>query len=548
MNIQELGNSISELRVICANYELTKYYNTFDSITAFLEAQTPIISIAGARTSGKCALANALVGSDILPSQIFKPHVLYRIHQGHGMPKLQSVSGQEISLHSIEEVCRYSKRDYDSTVILEANTGLFQKDKVEVRTGFENDEYCKLVDSLLSDIIIFCVKATSLFSIEDTIFIDDLNRHAHNKVIVCITHLNDIKSSSIPEIIKFIDSKHIAYPIVFFADEPISDIHPSIIGKFGIAPILQAIENFTSEGINYDLRVSIARTMIKDTIEEITSDLSSQKEKLEQMKEKKYSIYLSKISQRESLLLGWTDVRIDYEKREAKFTETILSELKKAKGKVGLRLQTAVETIPSPKDWWEKVFPLTLKSEIDNITSGIDNMIQGALVRDFNWLNHELQTRFHQVSSNRNLSIGETSLDFSFDTKSLSFKNLRTARYISMAGGAALATTLFFVVGPVGGIASATCSILGERYISKEINEQRSSLKVAVSNVIDDIFIKMESMIPDRVRCLYEEIGREIAEKEDAWSKANEAEPFSCNEITAIKNLSESIAKIEHLK
>ena len=73
-------------------------------------------------------------------------------------------------------------------------------------------------------------------------------------------------------------------------------------------------------------------------------------------------------------------------------------------------------------------------------------------------------------------------------------------------------------------------------------------MKTAVANVIDDVFTRMSAMIPNRVNGLYEEMAREIAEKEQAWSKNNASEEFTCEEIQAIAKLSQVIERIKNLK
>lgn len=547
MTIQEIIQTISTLRAVCAQYELTKHSQTLDAITSFMETQIPIVSVVGARTSGKCAVVNSLTDADILPSKIFKPHVLYRISQGQGQPKVRLASGDEAPLRSIEDVARFSKREYDSTVLAEANTGILMHTKAELRTGFDVEDNCPLLGCVLSDAVLYCVKASALFSIEDMAFIDGLHKMGHRSVLICVTHLNSVSQKEIPDIVKFIASKHLNYPVVYFADEPISEVHELIKSDYGTEKIRQSVLRFLSDGVNFNQRTTIAKSMLNDAIDDIVLELAEKKGKLEQQKDRKYSTYLAKMGQRESMQLGWTDIRFEYEKRETKCIETILAELSKAKNKVASRIQAAVASVPSPKDWWENVFPLTLNNEIDSLTSGIDNQLQSAVIRDFNWLNHELQVRFRQTAAS-NVTVGETNLDFSLNSNSLSLSNLRTARYISMAGGASLATALFFIVGPVGAVASASCSILGDRYIHKAIGEQRESLKTAVANVIDDVFTRMSAMIPNRVNGLYEEMAREIAEKEQAWSKNNASEEFTCEEIQSIAKLSQVIEQIKNLK
>lgn len=548
MSIQETNQNISTLRTLCVQHELPKYTSVLDSIVSYMEAQNSIISIAGARTSGKSAIVNGLAGSEILPSQIFKPHIFYKITSGKGTPRLRLTTGEEGSLRSFDDISRYSKHDYDSIVLAECQTGLFENCKIEIRSGFETGENCPLVNCHLSDIIIYCVKATALFSIDDVSFLEDLvNKHYQN-VIICITHINNVSQKSVPEIVKFISSKHIEYPIVYFSDEPIDEIHELIKNQYGAEYLRQVLAQYLEERTGLEVRMGVVQSALNEVIDNIAQDLSDKKNKLEEVKERKYSTYLSKLSQLEAMRLGWTDILTEYNKRETKCVELILAELNKAKSKIELRLLPSIATISSPKEWWENIFPSTIKNEIDNLSSGIDNLIQPNLIRDFNWLNHELQSRFHQTPITDNQPIGDTHLDFTIDTNNLSISNLRTARYLSRLGGAAMATTLFFVVGPVGGLASAACSILGDRYIHNTIQEQKESLKVAVTNVIDDVFTKMASMIPFRVNGLYEELAKEIATKEAAWTKSNEKQEFTCDEIDAINKLTLSIHDVNCMK
>ena len=194
--------------------------------------------------------------------------------------------------------------------------------------------------------------------------------------------------------------------------------------------------------------------------------------------------------------LGWADIRVGYEKMENACVDSILADLNKAKSKIFDRIQTSILATQNPKEWWEKLFPIMLKNEIDNVSSAIDNKLQSVVIRDFNWINQEIQIRFRQTPITSNTKVNETSVDFTLDPNSLSFNNLRAARYITMAGGATLATIMFFIVGPVGAVVSASCGIIGDRYIHKVIEGQRESLKIASANVIDDVISQMSSMIP----------------------------------------------------
>ena len=55
-------------------------------------------------------------------------------------------------------------------------------------------------------------------------------------------------------------------------------------------------------------------------------------------------------------------------------------------------------------------------------------------------------------------------------------------------------------------------------------------------------------MIPSRVNDLYEELAKEIATKEEAWTKSNEKQDFTCEEIDAINKLTQSIHDVNCMK
>ena len=550
MNIQNILQKTQKLREITEQNNIQFCHGRLDAVNQYIETQRTIVSIIGSVASGKCTLANAIVGTELLPTSIFKSRALYKIKTGAESPKLCSQNGQSILLTNLSDIGKYSKTDYDLTACFESNVGIFQYN-IELRTGYDIDKASPVLDYLLSDVVLLCIKATALFSIDEKQLLDDFKKNGHRRVIICITHLNNVKTSELGNVIDYVKTKHLDYPdypVVYFSEEPIDSIPDEIHNLYGSEAINKELDNILKYGIDYAQRITIANAILGKTIDACVEELNGQKLKLLEAKDKKHADFMAKVSKREFMRLGWMDIRTEYEKMQSKCIDTILSDLNKGKTKIYDRLQASIISCSNPRDWWEKVLPLSMKTEIENLTTAIDNKIQAQLTRDFNWLNREIQVRFHQASIANNGSVGETNFDYSLNLSEKSFQNLQNARYFSMAGGAALSTVLLCCGFPFFAIISVACAIFGDKFIHKSIKNQQESLKIAVGNVLDDVITKISAMIPSRVNGLYEEIARGIAEKEQAWDESLGLNEFQCEEIAAIERVDAVIRNLTELK
>ena len=547
MNIQYLYRKVQQIREIAEQNNMQFLHGRLDAVNQFVETKHPIVSVIGAIASGKCTLVNAIVGTELLPTSLFKSRVVYNIKTGDGTPKLCSQHGQSVPLTNLSDISKYSKKDYDLTVCLESQAGIFRHE-IELRTGYDIDKVCPVLDYLLSDVVLVCIKATALFSIDEKQLLEDLKKNGHQKVIISITHLDNVKPSELTNVVKYVNGKHLDYPVVYFSEEPLDDIPNEMHRNYGVESVNIALTNALGGGIDPAQRTAIANVILDKTIDAYVEELNGRKVKLHEVKDKKHADFVSNVSKREFMRLGWMDIRTEYEKLQSKCIDTILADLNKGKSKIYDRLQASILSCNNPRDWWEKVLPLSMKTEIENLTAAIDNKMQNLLVRDFNWLNREIQVRFRQSAITGNSSVGETTFDYTLNLSEKSFQNLQNARYFSMAGGAALSTVLLCCGIPFFAIVSAACSIFGDRFINKSIKNQRESLKVAVGNVVDEVITKISAMIPSRVNGLYEEIARGIAEKEKAWDDSLGLKEFQCEEIGAIEKVDNVIHKLNGLK
>lgn len=506
MRYQQIKDKIHSLRMLSGQNELKTDILMLDDIELFLEHKSAIVSVIGAKASGKCSLVNSLIASDYLPTGIFKSRTLYEVKtETSGFP-------------------------------------------FEIKTGFDIDDKCSEMGYMLSDIVVLCLKATALWSLDDVRTLEELRGKGHKNIILCVTHLNNVKTKELPEIVRYVTSKQPDLPVVYYSDEELAEVPEEISHNYGVRVLKSTIEASLSSGDLFDQRVQIVEKLIEKITTTLVSDLDAKKLKLVSDRDLKYADHCEKISKKQLIRLGWSEIRVAYEKLERECVETILLQLNKSKAKIIDKLNASIITIPNPKEWWEKMLPIMLKNEIEALANAIDSNIQSRIVRDLNWLNREIQNRFRQSVTASEKHPLDSMTDFEFDPSSYTFKNLRTARYISMAGSSALATLMFFVVGPVGAVVSATCGIISDRYINKVTEGQRDTLRGLVAGVVDEAVGKIADMVPSRVRGLYDEFSNAIGEKEKIWTETYGQDVFECAEDKEIEKINGIINQIESIK
>lgn len=506
MRYQQIKDKIQALRMLSGQNELKTDILMLDNIELFLEHKSSIVSVIGAKASGKCSLVNSLIASDFLPTGIFKSRTLYEVKtETSGLP-------------------------------------------FEIKTGFDIDDKCPSMGYILSDIVVLCLKASALWSLDDVRSLEKLRDKGHKNIILCVTHLNNVKPKELPEVVRYVTAKQPNLPVVYYSDEELMEVPDDISDKYGALVLETVIEKSLSSGNTLDQRVQIAERIIEKTTDNLISEVNDKKLKLVAERDLKYADHCAKISKKQLIRLGWSEIRVAYEKLESECVETILLQLNKSKAKIVDKLNASIISTPNPKEWWEKMLPIMLKNEIEALSNALDANVQSRVMRDLNWLNREMQNRFRQSVTMEDKSPVNYHLDFKLDSESHTFKNLRTARYITMAGSATLATMIWYAIGPVGAMVSAACGIIGDRYVNKVIDGQRETLKGLVANVVDETIGKMADMIPSRIQGLYEELSNAVGEKEKIWAETYGQDVFECAEDKEIEKINDIINQIEGIR
>lgn len=542
----DLVERIQFIHNLLSKYVMSKFMAELDAVSSYFETPRPVISVVGAKCSGKCSLVNSLVGEDILPVSIFKSGLYYQVF----IDSADSIqyfkrNGDPLPLHSISEIGNCVRKEYDGTVVVKRKRFPLLS-SVDIKTGYDLNNGGSDENYLNSDIVILCVNASQPFSIKDMNALGKIVQSSHKRVIVCMTHSNCIKETEVEEREQYLKHKKIPFPIYYYDNNQNHSIRDQLKGRYGADVIREKVESFISEDLIHERRL-IVEQLVNTISASCIDELNERKLMIEQKKAEKYQTFLNEQAKVNANRLGWEEIRVEYEIRQNKCLQTILADINKAKTKISDRLYASVITTSNPKEWWEKLFPLTIKSEIESLTSGIDDRIQNQLIKDFNWLNSELSYKYRQCISASTGSTSEMKIEYKLDPNSATFDNLRTARYVTMAGGAALATVMYFVVGPIGALASASAGIIGDKYINKSLDRQRESLKNEVANAVDAIFLEITEKVPNRLNELYKEVLKSICEKEDIWVNENANKTFSCDEISLLAELEKEIQSLSNL-
>ena len=541
MRYQRIKDKINQIRIIAEQNDLILDAVMLDEVDLFMEHKSTIVSVVGAKTSGKCSVINSMLNSDVLPTGIFKPRVLYDLTPRTSGYIIQTKSGVEIPCKDLSTIDKYSKSDYDLNVCVGSADGV----PFEIRTGFDIDNRCPEIGYMLSDVVVLCLKASALLSLDDVRVLDSLKDKGHRNIVLCVTHLNNVDPKEWLEIVRYITAKQSDLPIVYYSDEVLSEVPGDLVNSYGVDTLKSIIEESLSREDILEQRMEITEKYVERTTDMLISELEAKKFKLFTERDLKYAEHCAKLSKKQLIRLGWSEIRVAYEKLENECVESILQQLNKSKSKIIDKLNASIISTPNPKEWWEKMFPIMLKNEIEALSNAIDANIQSRIVHDLNWLNREMQNRFRQSVTAGEKCTLESLTDFEFNPASHTFKNLRTARYVSMAGSSALATLMFFVVGPVGAVVSATCGIISDRYISKVTEGQRETLRGLVAGVVDETVGKIADMIPARVRGLYDEFSNAIGEKEKIWMDTYGQDVFECAEDKEIEAVNDIINQLE---
>lgn len=491
----------------------------------------------------------------ILSDEVLKPYVAksledmyFNITYGEGSAILMDSDGNVTNIDSIK---------HDSNNMQQYEIQAFTKSQLLAKDDIKIVRLCPYEyeqrELSMFDAVVFCVSSLNALSVDNLQIMERLHSFGAKEIFICFSQIEQIKQTEIERLFKYISSKlTTSLPgasFCFISTEEGYEPNELVADYYGYDKISNWLNAIIEEGVRNEKREEITNYLAQDLIESAIQSMRQKLMPLEESRAQKYENFRTREQNVRFQQLAWEDLRIECEKRENECVQVINDELSSSSQKVYDKLHLELISTQNPKEWWKNNLPLRLKIEIDSISTYIDNKLQNRLRTDQAWLNKELLAKFKSGAiDSPNASLGNPNVNVDIVPDADEMKDLRKYRYASMAGASALATAMYFIVGPVGAIVSAGCGILGDRMLTKEIAKQKSSLEPSLRALVDETFLKIKTLIPSKVHKVYESFIDALDIKEDGWVKAHKIDFFTCTEDSEISNLNVIIEQLNNLK
>lgn len=543
---------INKLRPILGHETLLQFKPRLDEIEKFETNEKMRIGVLGDYGVGGITLT---IVDKILSEEVLNPFMaisledmFYTITHGEGSAIVMDSDGNITNIDSVKQ---------DLNNLHQYKVQAFSKSQILANDDIEIVKLCPYEyeqrELVMFDAVIFCVSALNALSVDNLQIMEQIHSFGANEIFICFSQLEQIKQTEIERLFKYLSSKLASSlpgaSYCFISTEESYAPNEIIADYYGYDKIFNWINTIVEKGVRKDKRENISNFLAQDLIESAIQSMLQKLLPLEESRAQKYENFRTREQNVRFQQLAWEDLRIECEKRENECIQTINDELSNNSQKVYDKLHLELISTQNPKEWWKNNLPLRLKIEIDGISTYIDNKLQNRLRTDQAWLNKELLAKFKSGSvDDPDSSLDNPNVNVDIVPDAEGMKDLRKYRYASMAGASALATAMYFIVGPVGAIVSAGCGILGDRMLTKEIAKQKNSLISSLRTLVDETFLKIKSLIPSKVHEVYESFIDALDIKEEGWVKAHKIDSFTCTEDSEISNLNNIIEQLNDLK
>lgn len=410
-------------------------------------------------------------------------------------------------------------------------------------------EIKKLYKVICSDLIIFTINAAQALSMSQKELLKAIYEINNTNVIIVVTGLELIREKekvTVADYIITVLNKSFADLKILFLDSKDENIIKTDI----INMKASIMEKLANENL-LETRTLKVQNRLLYLIDECVVVLDNKRKSVEEtLSNQKNKDDLKK----ESILAtqqGWEELRIEFEKRANHCLEYIFEELDHLKQSISEQLHFELSKSNNPKEWWTKDLPFRLKKEFENNTRGIEKQLQARIIGDYKWLVERARSYYARnvpVSDNINIyNIEKSNPDIIPRAEEL--KDLKLIRYITMAGSGTASVVMWFIAGPIGAIVSAAGGIIGDRIITREIQNQQERLSFALYQLIDNVINNSKDGISQRVSDGYDRIIQATVVTESQWEKdVSMREKANYKEEQEISSISEEIAGFNSIK
>jgi hypothetical protein len=491
------------------------------------------IVVIGERGRGKSTLINHLLGRDLLPTGLLdrKPSFV------------EIDAASESFLETVSPAGERRKQPLSTESLLAAIAGS-QAQGGEVKVGTENpwlaaggirlieipgsddlgeEALGQLVDAMAAaDAVLVVVSATMALALTEKAFVERyvLERQVP-RVAVALTHLDTVKPQERQEVVDFVRRKIADWgsgiPLCVSQDSVVlqdSDQEGGVItGAEGLRTLLStwALSGERRSLIHRQVRenlrhlLGLARTLLETrrqaaglAAEELELQVSQARRRLEGQR------------------LDWEDLRLQMDRRQIGCRQWLEDEMRERNRRILSDLLYELRRQSHPKEWWERDLPPLLGRRLEDAEKGLQQTLEGRLLKDAKWLAGEVGTRF-----SRRLDATQPPEKLELESDNLpeppeSLYDLHRLR-LFVRGGSIAAAYLGWQLLPFGMLFSGGTLLVGEVYLKREVERQREVLADALPDVLERIIYKGLTLAELGLQKAYAELLEAFQREQEAW-------------------------------
>lgn len=532
--IEEVARLVTELKLDFLVPEIKKVYGGLKS-THFT------VSVVGDFSRGKSTLVNQLLGIKALPSGNEPTTAILTKVTYNEKPMIVHIqpNGQKEAFPLIDAswgglTADLTDRDPVGVVYVGLKDRWLKEQNIQLMdtpgTGDINLKRAAVVNDALvcSDGMIMVISALAAMSQAEKAFIEQ--RIIAKKVphlMIVVTRLDQVSKEERSSVLKYIQRKlkelKVDVPI-FVPQDDLEFVDEQFSDHVGIPSIKAEIASWVRDSKHEELKMKSVCTQLLNLMDIIEENLYERERVLALSTNEKSEVqkeYDEKIKQ---MHLGWERYRKEMFERSENCCTWLKSVVDEKQELILDRVKYEISSTSNPKVWWEKDFPYRMKIEMTAVAASIENGLSQRFFNDVRWLNDGLTKEFNVTLAvkKENISSKEDFQQFNISEARLNdlnklklFTRIGSVAVNAIGIAAALSTGLPFFIG--SSIAGSGGSIISEKILHKNIDDQKKILQDVVAQDVPNIIDQVVQLTLQRVEATYEKVLMEAKNQEELW-------------------------------
>ena len=502
------------------------------------------VAVVGEFSKGKSTFINKFIGKDFLPvADLPSTALLTRIRYNPSeLLVLLDKNGNKVKSVPLRKDAwdgitadNFGCNEPDGTVYVGINNHWLDENNVEIidtpGAGDLEEKRARVIgDALLGcDAAIITISATAALSLSEKLFIEQriLTRKTPF-VMLIVTKLDEVpleeRSQIVDYIIKKLRSWGTDIPVFIpYDDVELPDTRYESVR--GLDKIRAVIEQWTDNPERKQLTEDWIMTRLKEIIESEIQTLNEQlailrvadeKERNELIEDKKRLLSKAHIK--------WEELRLQMLEKSGQCEQRFCNKIDSFKIAIVEKLQYECSHSNNLQRWWDEDYPYRLKMELTNMSVGLENVISRIIAEDVKWFNSVLDAHFKSHILYDSVHISDSVEFDSGRIKDVTLEDIGKKRNIVRIGTTALSLALYPICLSSGclpliatmGVSTGT-SIISEKIFAGKIEQQRQTIKSAISENVPRIIDEAVGESRKSLAAVYSDIYNSAVEKEKEW-------------------------------